>query len=48
MTLVDWLLLAAVAAAIAGAVLLMRRSKTKGHGCCGNCSQCSGGCQNKK
>ncbi len=44
---VDYLLLAAVALALALAVYLRRRAKHRGTGCCGSCEGCCTCGQNK-
>lgn len=33
-----------IAAALVAAIVIIRVKKVKGKGCCGDCSQCGGGC----
>ena len=44
MTPVDWLLITAIAAALAWAVIVCVRNRRKGK-CCGDCAGCSCGCK---
>ncbi|MBQ9415016.1 MAG: FeoB-associated Cys-rich membrane protein [Clostridia bacterium] len=42
MSLLDWILLILLAAAIVAAVYLLIRNRRHGSGCSGDCSRCSG------
>ena len=44
---VDFILIAVLAAVLAGAVILAVRRKKNGSSCCGDCAKCKGKCPTK-
>lgn len=48
MSILDWILMILIAAAVVFALYRMHEAKRKGKGCCGNCTGCAAQCSHRK
>ena len=48
MSLIDILLIGAITAAVAAALVSIKKQRKSGKGCCGDCSACHAACKDEK